>query len=71
MDTRTYGGHSGGGMFTCDGKLAAIEFANRALDGKPEKTVGVSTRVIREILWSIPPKTLPVTGLRLKARYKG
>lgn len=52
-DGWSFAGDSGGGVFTCDGKLAGIHFANRALDGKQNHVYAVNARALERILKSL------------------
>lgn len=50
-----FGGDSGGPLFTCEGKLAGIEFANRAHEGLPQEAYFVTAQSVQNLLKSIAP----------------
>lgn len=47
---RTYGGDSGGGLFSCSGALVGIEVGNRAQEGMPNKAYFVTPHSIHKLL---------------------
>ncbi|MFZ2620333.1 MAG: serine protease, partial [Alphaproteobacteria bacterium] len=63
LESRTYGGDSGGGVFTCDGDLAGIELGSMAQDGKPEMMVAALPGIVQILLRSFDangkPQALP------------
>jgi hypothetical protein len=50
LENRTYGGDSGGGLYTCDGALAGLEIGNRAHENRPEHIVAVQPGMIQLLL---------------------
>ena len=45
-----YSGHSGGGIYTCEGELLGIETASKVLSGQQDEVVGTHLDVLKQVL---------------------